>query len=234
MANFADQQVDSLLRGHRAQMEAEREDDAGAAVHAPEQSSDALLRRVVEAMIPENHLPIEGVALNPEAGFKLLPVGPVALRHELLQPVAGDELVKDRGVREAGIVAAHAHHALLKRHSVGWIADADDVAAGEERIYKLALGRHHLHSICLFGELGYGDQIVLLGELDALDGQIMNQLRLLARLHIRILHFFQRLAPIVSIAHIAAGANHLLLAPCHLLPGHGDQLFRRVGDHLIV
>src|ERR1700722_9545124 len=121
MTHFADEEIDGLLRSHEAQMEAERKNDARTAMHPPEQRADALLRSGVKSEIPIKQSPIKRIALDPEAGAECLTVRPVARGHELLQPVAGNEFVEDRGAREVRVVAAHAHHALVIGHGVGWI-----------------------------------------------------------------------------------------------------------------
>src|SRR6266568_1301764 len=116
-------------------METKRENNAGAAVHPPEKRANTLLRSCVESMIPEVHLPIEGVALDPKASEEELPVRPVTSSGELLEPVAGNKFVENCGMCKAWIVAAHAHQALVKGHGVGWITDADGVATGEEGVH---------------------------------------------------------------------------------------------------
>src|SRR5438105_4511790 len=47
-------------------METEREEDAGAAVHPPEEHSDTVLRRLCEVQIPQQHLPVERPAFDIE------------------------------------------------------------------------------------------------------------------------------------------------------------------------
>src|SRR5689334_2188854 len=54
-----DQKIDALLRGHLFQMKAKAKDDACAAVHPPEQCSDAVFGSLVKTHIPHQKLPIE-------------------------------------------------------------------------------------------------------------------------------------------------------------------------------
>ena len=66
------------LGRHLFEMEAEREDDAGTAVHVPEEHADLVLGRPGEALVPEQQLPVEGPALGPErraeqAAIRLVP-----------------------------------------------------------------------------------------------------------------------------------------------------------------
>jgi hypothetical protein len=64
-----DEEIDRLLRrplAHVEHVELEREDDAGAAVHAPEERADALFGRLVEAEVVEQQFPVERPALAEE------------------------------------------------------------------------------------------------------------------------------------------------------------------------
>ncbi len=53
VADPLDQEVDALLGRHLLEVEAQREDDPGAAVHPPEEHADAVLGRLREAAVPE-------------------------------------------------------------------------------------------------------------------------------------------------------------------------------------
>ena len=64
MADFFDQHVDALFGGHLLEVEAEGEDDSGAAVHSPEEHSDFVLRGLWEAHFPEEEFVVEGVAFG--------------------------------------------------------------------------------------------------------------------------------------------------------------------------
>ena len=118
VAHPLDQEIDAFLRGHLAQMEAQRKDDPRAAVHPPEQRPDALLRRVREPQIPQQHLPVEGHALGPERRAEQAAIRTIALRHVLLHVVARDQFVEHGGPREEHVVAAQALHLLGDRHAV--------------------------------------------------------------------------------------------------------------------
>jgi hypothetical protein len=72
------------------------------------------------------------------------------------------------GAREVFIVAAHAHELLLLGHAFDRIGDAQHLAAGEEWIDALALGRHHLHAPGLGGQRRHRHQVVRLHEIDGL------------------------------------------------------------------
>jgi hypothetical protein len=50
---------DGLFRRHLAEVEAEREDDARAAMHAPREGAKPIFRRDMEVMIPQEHLPVQ-------------------------------------------------------------------------------------------------------------------------------------------------------------------------------
>src|SRR5438105_15805387 len=103
MPDALDQQVDALLRRHLLQVEAEREDDSRAAVHAPEERADAILRRLLELHVPEQQLPVERPALAPERRAEQTAIGPVAGRHIALEVMARNQFVKDCGAREMNI-----------------------------------------------------------------------------------------------------------------------------------
>ena len=53
------EELHRLIRRHLPEVEVHREDDPRAAVHAPEQRADAILGRLLEAVVPEEHLPVE-------------------------------------------------------------------------------------------------------------------------------------------------------------------------------
>ena len=61
------------------------------------------------------------------------PVRVVARRHETLQVMARNQLVKHGGVREVRIVAAHAHQLVFVRHVGRRIRHVDLLATEEER-----------------------------------------------------------------------------------------------------
>src|SRR6266545_5350103 len=126
-------------------MEAEREDDARAAVAAPEEESDAVFGSLRELHIPEQQLPIKRPALAPEGRAEQPAIWLVARSHKALQVMAWNQFVMHGRAREMRVVAAHAHHLLLVRHSVGGIGNLDHFPAQEEGADKLAFGRHHLH-----------------------------------------------------------------------------------------
>src|SRR5262245_4609148 len=91
------QEIDAFFRSHLAQMKLQRKDDARRAVHAPEQRADAVLRRLVEVEIPEQHLPIHGPSFTPERRGEGAAIRPVTVRHVTLQMMAWNELVKNGG-----------------------------------------------------------------------------------------------------------------------------------------
>ena len=131
--------------------------------------------------IPEQHLPVERPALGPERRAERAAVRVVARGHERLEVVAGDQLVVHGGAREVDVVAAHAHQLVVVIHRVGGEGDADHLAAGEERVHLLALGRHHLHPPDFLRERRDGDEVVLLDVVFGLARQIADQVGLLAR-----------------------------------------------------
>src|ERR1019366_7935532 len=98
--------LDRLLRRHLAQMEAQREHDARAPVHAPEERTDAILGRHLKIVVPKEHLPVERSTFGPERRRKNSALRVVARGHEALQMVPGIQLVKNGCTREMWIVAA--------------------------------------------------------------------------------------------------------------------------------
>src|SRR5215510_14037138 len=129
MAHAIDQKVDALLRRHLLKMEAEREDDARAAMHAPEEHADAVLRRLGKIQVPEQHLPIERAAFGPERRAEQTAIWLVTRRHKTLQMMTGNQFMKNRGAREVHVVAGHTHHLLLVGHGIRWVRNLNDFAA---------------------------------------------------------------------------------------------------------
>src|SRR4051794_22435604 len=95
MAHTVDQQLDTLLRRHLLEMEVEREDDARAAMHAPEEHAYLLLGRLGEAEVPQQQLPVKRVAFRPERRAEDRAVRLVTRGHEALQVMARNEFVMD-------------------------------------------------------------------------------------------------------------------------------------------
>ena len=135
------------------------------------------------------------------------------------------------GVREPGVVAAHALDAGVVVHRVGRIRHADLAAAGEERVHQLPLGRHHDHVQRLGGHLRHGDQAVGAQVVDGLDEQIHDHPRLAAWRDGGVFGLLDRLLPVIAEAHLARRLQHLLVAPGKFLLGERDQLLRRVRNH---
>src|SRR5215510_6499596 len=153
-------------------MKTEREDDARAAVAAPEEESDAVFGSLRELHVPEQQLAIKRPALAPEGRAEQPAIWLVARSHKALQVMARDQFVMHGRAREVGVVATHAHHLLLVRHRVGWIGYLDHLAAQEERADQLSFGRHHLHPPRLASQWRHRDQIVLLDEVNRLIRQV--------------------------------------------------------------
>src|SRR5205809_2755701 len=109
MPDLVDEEIDRLLRRPQTHVEIEREDDARAPVHAPEERAHALLWRLVESEFVQRELPVERPALAEErtAAAEVRPIALIALAEVPDQVVAGNHLVKRRRVREPRIVAAH-------------------------------------------------------------------------------------------------------------------------------
>ena len=220
------------LRRHLLEVEAQRKDDPGAAVHPPEEHADAVLGRLREALIPEQELPVERPALDPERRVEDAAVGLVSRAHVALEVMAGDQLVMHRGAGEMDVVPAHAHHLRLVRHRARRVRDGDRLAAGEEGVHELRLGRHHGHAPRVAAEPGDRHHVVGVEVFDRLDGEVADQGGLLARLDVERLDVLEGRVPVVAQAHLASGLLHLALAPAQLLAGEVDQLFGRVRDHL--
>src|SRR5262245_37168016 len=101
-------------------MEVQREDDAGTAVHPPDQEADAIFRRAREAHLVEHELPVERVALGPEGGAKRATIWLVTGGHESLQVVARNQFMVDGGPRKMDVVAAQALQLGIVGHRVSW------------------------------------------------------------------------------------------------------------------
>src|SRR5262245_33641555 len=121
MADALDQQIDAFLRGHFLEVKAEREDNSRTTMHAPEEHSDSVLRRLWEVHVPQQQFPVKRPALAPERRAEQAAVRAVASRHEALQMMPRNQFMKYRGARKMNVVAAHAHELLLVRHRVGRI-----------------------------------------------------------------------------------------------------------------
>jgi len=80
------------------------------------------------------------------------------------------------GTRESGVVAAHAHEFVLMVHGVGWVGDDDLCAAEEEGVDFLAGWCHHCRSPVVFGDSGYGYEVVFLNVGNCFVGEIANNL----------------------------------------------------------
>src|SRR5262249_34263690 len=94
------EEVDAFLRRHFLQVEAQRENDARAAVHAPEERADFVLGLSLEFQVPEEQFPVERVAFRPEGRAEQATIRFVTSRHETLQVMAGNQFMKDGGARE--------------------------------------------------------------------------------------------------------------------------------------
>src|SRR5262245_35609060 len=121
MPNLFDQQVDALLWRHLFEMEAQRENDPGAAMTAPEEKPDAVFRRFRETAIPEKQFPVERPSLTPERCAEQSSIRFITLGHKALQVMAGNQFVMHRRARKMRIIPTHAHHLLFMRHGVGRI-----------------------------------------------------------------------------------------------------------------
>src|SRR6516225_11748148 len=120
VAYAVNQEIDGLLGRHLAQVKTERENDARASVHSPEQRANTVFSGLLKFHVPQQELPIERPALRDErCSADGASVGAVPSRHVALKVVARDELVEDGGARERNIVPAHAHHLLLEGHGGG-------------------------------------------------------------------------------------------------------------------
>ena len=156
-------------------------------MHPPEKRADAVFRRLVKALVPQQKLPVQRPALHPERRVENLAVRAVTGGHIPLQVMARDQLVMRHGMREMRVVAAHAHHFLLVRHGRGRVGNEDRLAAEKERADELALGRHHLHPPRIAGQRRDGNEFVLLDILDRLARLVADQLGLFAGLDIFLL-----------------------------------------------
>src|SRR5258706_1963194 len=84
VADAIDEEVDALLRRHLFKMEAQRKDDARAAMHAPKERTDLFFRLLLKLQIPKQQLPIERVAFSPERRAEQASIWFVARSHEPL------------------------------------------------------------------------------------------------------------------------------------------------------
>src|SRR5687767_12139815 len=90
MADTIDEIIDTLLRRHLFQMEAQRENDSRAAVHVPEQHANLVLRRLRKVHVPKQKLPVKRPAFAPKWCAEQASIWLVALSHEALQMMTGD------------------------------------------------------------------------------------------------------------------------------------------------
>lgn len=180
------QQVDAFLRRHLAKVELDRKNDTSAAMHPPEEHSDAVLSFVGcpflpcfrrEAALPQKQLPVHGPAFDPERCLEELTMRVIAVHVVELEMVAGDELMEDCGARECRTVTAHTHQFVFVGHAARWVGDNDSLAAEEERIDLLAFGCHHRSFPEVSGNRRYSYEIVFLYVGDCFIGEIADQLR---------------------------------------------------------
>ena len=232
VAHAIHQQVHGLVGRHLAQVETQREQDAGGAVAAPEQHANPVLGRGREAALVQAELPVQRPALAPERRVEQLTLRLVAGVVEVLQVVAGDQFVVHHGAGEMAVVAAQRHQLLVVRHGVGGVGHPHVLAAQEERRLQLVLGREHGHAPVALGQFGHGHQVVVFQVGDGFIRQFDHQPGLLARRRVARLDDLQRLAP-VGLAHFPRGSFHFALAPGQLAFGQFDQLLGRVGNQLV-
>lgn len=171
MAYPRDQQIDALLRRHLPEMELDRENDASATVHSPEEHPNAIRGLVRcpfltdfcwEAALPQQQFPVYRPALDPERCLEDTAVRVIAVHVVELKVVAWNELVMDCGSRECGVVAAHTHQFILVAHAVSWVRDDNLFAAEEERIDFLACGSHHGRLPIVLGDIWDSYEVVSL------------------------------------------------------------------------
>ena len=205
MADAVDKEIDALGGGPFFEVEVQAEEDAGAAVHTPEEHADAVFRRLGKAEIPEPHLPVEGPAFDPERRIERPAVGPVALGHVGLEMVAGDDFVVDGGAGEMDIVAAEAHELGFVRYFSRGEADDDLFAAEEEGVDALFGGGHPAHAPDVFGVGGNRDEVAFFEEIEGFEDLIADEGGLLAGGDVEIFDVFERFFPIVLEAEFAGG-----------------------------
>ena len=120
------------------------------------------------------------------------------------------------------------------RHRVRGKGDGDHLAAGEERVDLLQLGRHHLHPPGFGRQRRNRHEVVLLEIFDRLQGEFANQGGLFSRFDVEILDLLKRFLPVVAKAHLGGGFLHLGLAPGEFLVGDHDELLGRIRNERLV
>src|SRR5881394_3862888 len=100
MPDAIDEKVYALLRRHFFQVETERENDASATMHAPEERAHLVLRFLLETHVPKQELPIERVAFGPERRAEDAAIRAITRGHETLQMMSRNQFVKDGRARE--------------------------------------------------------------------------------------------------------------------------------------
>ena len=232
VADFFDQEVDHLLRRHFPEVEPEADDDAGAAVHPPEQRADLLFRRGEVTVVPQQHLPVQCPAFYEERRTKARAIGGMASRHVELKVVAGNEFMRSHQLHEGPGVSPHRFELPLVRHRLVGIGDLDPrPAVGGIGQRALGLGTEHSHSPQVLGSFGDGDQLMFFEETDRLFRLGHRQGELPPRRHVVGLDLCQRLRGRRT-TELRGGLRHLRLAPGELGLAGLDQVAGAVGDHL--
>ena len=224
------------LGRHLLEVEAQREDDAGAAVHAPEEHADAVLGRLGEAAVPEQELPVECPALAPERRVEQPAVRLVPRGHVTLEMMARDHLVKDGGAGEVDVVAAHAHQLRFVGHGVGRKRDDDRSRRPVKKGFtSWRSGDIIVHPPRVAAERGDRDEVVAVEVVDRLERQVADQVPAACRARrgassrARARRASRRPMPISREAFFISSSHQ-----ASSVAGELDQLLGRVGDHLVL
>ncbi len=82
-------------------------------------------------------------------------------------------------------------------------------------------------------DLRHGDEILRPQVVDRLEQHVADHGRLLAGLDVHALDLLDRAFPVVAESHLPRRLLHLLFLPREFLVGEGDELLRRVRNHLV-
>src|SRR5690606_16065480 len=124
-----------------------------------------IFRGARKSFVPENHFPIKRPAFHPERCSETA-VRFVSIHHINLESMPGNQFVMYDRSGKMRIVSAETHHLRIVSHRVCWICDEQGLTAEEEGCNELPLGAHHHHVPGFFREWWYGEEIVLLQEVD--------------------------------------------------------------------
>ena len=155
-------------------------------------------------------------------------MGVVPVGHEELQMMPGDQLVMHHCPAEMDIVAPNAHQLVLVAHGAGRIGHLDDVAPQEEGRGALRLRAEHLDPPVVPGQRRDGDEPSRLDEVHRFKRQRPNEFGLFTWTDMQGLDVLQGSLPVLPVAKVSRGLEHLGFEEGELPFTDRDQLLRGV------